>query len=78
MSDKQKKFEPAVGWMLSIHHQSEYVRVFAEALAIDAVELGKTLERVGLRLEPDPFDFSADAWKLIDIKKREAVKNVQE
>lgn len=78
MSDKQKKFEPAVGWMLSIHHQSEYVRIFAETIGQDAIEFGQALEKAGLRLEPDPFDFAADAWKLLEAKKREAAKNVQE
>jgi len=77
MSNKQKKFEPSMGWMLSIHQQSEYVRILAETIEHDPIEFGKALEKTGLHLTPDPFDFAADAWKLLEAKNREA-DHVQE
>jgi len=70
MSDKSKKFEPSMGWIVAINYQQVAVERVARELGIDAIELGKGLERSGYQLQPDPFDFSADTWKVLDVEKR--------
>jgi hypothetical protein len=70
MSDKQKKFEPSMGWIVAINHQQVAVARLAQELQADPIELGKALERAGYRLEPDPYDLSADTWKVLDVEKR--------
>ena len=70
MSDKQKKFEPSMGWLVAINYQQVAVDRVAKELKIDAVELGKALERSGYLLEPDPFGYSSDTWKVLEIENR--------
>ena len=66
MSDKQKKFEPSTGWLVAVNAQIIAVARVSDALDMDPVVLGKALEKSGYHLQPDPFDFSADAWKVIE------------
>jgi len=70
VSDKSKKFEPSMGWIVAINYQQVAVDRVSAELGIDAVELGKGLERAGYQLQPDPFDLSADTWKVLDVEKR--------
>jgi hypothetical protein len=70
MSDKQKKFEPSMGWIVAINHQQVSVARVAEELDMNPIELGQALERAGYKLEPDPYDLSADTWKVLDIEKK--------
>jgi len=79
MSDKQKKFEPSMGWLVAVNYQQVAMDRVSKELKIDAVELGQALERSGYLLEPDPFGYSSDTWKVLEIENRKlhAVKNVQ-
>jgi hypothetical protein len=80
VSDKQKKFEPSMGWLVAINYQQVAVDRVAKELKIDSVELGKALERSGYLLEPDPFGYSSDTWKVLEIENRKlaAVPDVNE
>jgi len=77
MSKKENKFEPSMGWIVAINAQQVAVDRLAKELAMDNVEVGKALDRAGYQLEPDPFNFLNDTWKVLDIEKRKA-HNVQE
>ena len=80
MSDKSKKFEPSMGWLVAINYQQVAVDRVAKELKIDAVELGKAFERSGYLLEPDPVGYSSDTWKVLEIENRKlaAVPDVNE
>ena len=41
MSDKQKKFEPSMGWLVAVNYQQVAMDRVARELKIDSVELGK-------------------------------------
>ena len=78
---KRKPFEPSMGYIVTVNvHELALTRVGRE-LKIDPVLLGQALERAGYKLEPDPFDISADTWKVIkmasqnETTKLEVVKN---
>ena len=70
MSDKQKKFEPSMGWLVSIQYQQVAVDRLAKELNLTNVEVGQALERSGYLLEPDPFGYSSDTWKVLEIENR--------
>lgn len=76
MSDKQKKFEPSMGWLVAINYQQVAVDRVAGELGIDAVELGQALDRAGYLLEPDPFGYSSDTYKVLEIEKRKKLEVV--
>jgi hypothetical protein len=80
MSDKQKKFEPSMGWLVAIQYQQVAVDRLAKELNLTNVEVGQALERSGYLLEPDPFGYSSDTWKVLDIENRKltAVPDVNE
>jgi hypothetical protein len=61
----QKKFEPSMGYMVTIDQQCHAVVRLAGLIEIDPVVLGQSLEKSGYRLEADPFDLSADTVKVI-------------
>lgn len=70
MSDKQKKFEPSMGWLVAINYQQVAMDRVSKELGIDSVQLGQALERAGYLLEPDPFGYSSDTWKVLQIEKK--------
>lgn len=78
---KQKRFEPSMGYIVAINVHEVAVRRLSRELDIEPVALGQALERSGYKLEPDPFDISADTWKVVqtaikqDTTKLEVVKN---
>ena len=76
MSDKTKKFEPAIGWMVAINHQQVSIVRLAEALAKDPVEVGKALDKAGYMLTPDPFGYAADSYKVLEIERRKAKEHL--
>ena len=80
MSDKQKKFEPSMGWLVAIQYQQVAVDRLAKELNLTNVEVGQALERAGYLLEPDPFGYSSDTWKVLEIENRKltAVPDVNE
>ena len=76
MSDKTKKFEPSTGWLVAVNHQQMNVYRLAEALKIEPVTVGKALDAAGYLLEPDPFGYVSDVWKIIEIEKRKAKEHL--
>ena len=78
MSDKQKKFEPSMGWLVAVNYQQVAVDRVSKEIGVDAVELGKALERAGYLLEPDPFGYSTDTWKVLEIERRKTKLEVVE
>lgn len=65
MSDKQKKFVPSAGYVVSVHQVALGVRAVAQELDVFPELLAEACERAGFQLVPDPFDLSADAGKII-------------
>jgi acyl-homoserine lactone acylase PvdQ len=65
MSDKTKKFNPPMGWIVSVNHQEVSIRRLADALKIAPYVVGKALEDSGYVLEPDQMDLAADTAKVI-------------
>ncbi len=65
MSDKTKKFNPPMGWIVSVNHQEVSIRRLAEALHISPYTVGKALEDSGYVLVPDQMDLAADTAKVI-------------
>lgn len=70
MSKKENKFEPSMGWIVAINYQQVAVDRVAKELKIDSVVLGQALERSGYLLDPDPFGYSSDTWKVLEIENR--------
>jgi hypothetical protein len=70
MSDKSKKFQPPMGWIVSVNHQEVSVRRLAETLAIAPYTVGKALEDSGYVLVPDQMDLAADTAKVILSQER--------
>ena len=69
MSDKTKKFEPSIGWIVSVNHQQVSIMRVAEALKIRGSELGQALDDAGYQLTPDTFNLVSDCWKLLRIEE---------
>jgi acyl-homoserine lactone acylase PvdQ len=65
MSDKTKKFNPPMGWIVSVNHQEVSIRRVAETLNVSPYTLGKALEDSGYVLIPDQMDLAADTAKVI-------------
>ncbi len=72
MSDKQKKFQPTLGFVVAVHQNAMGIRSVATALGdIFPERLGEALEMAGYQLVVDPFDLSADATKLIALQEKQ-------
>ena len=77
MSDKQKKFQPTMGFIVSVHQNVLGIRSVSKALGdIFPERLGEALEMAGYQLIPDPFDLSADATKLIKLQERQRTEGL--
>jgi len=76
VSDKQKKFEPSMGWIVAVNHQQVSITRVAQELRIDPITCGQALENAGYQLIPDPFDIVKDAWKVMDVEKRNKLRAV--
>jgi hypothetical protein len=72
MSDKTKKFNPPMGWIVSVNHQEVSIRRVAENLNVSPYTLGKALEDSGYVLVPDQMDLAADTAKVILQQERMA------
>ena len=70
MSDKQKKFEPSMGWLVAINYQQVALDRVSKELNLDPVLVGKALEKAGYMFEPDPFGYMTDTWKVMEIENR--------
>lgn len=77
MSDKQKKFQPNVGFVVAVHQNVIGIRSVAKALDIYPEKLGEALEMAGYQLVVDPFDLSADATKVIRLQERKATEGLR-
>ncbi len=72
MSDKQKKFQPTMGFVVAVHQNAMGIRSVATALGdIFPERLGEALEMAGYQLVVDPFDLSSDATKLIALQEKQ-------
>ena len=65
MSDKTKKFEPPMGWIVEVNHQEVSVYRVAEQLGVSEYNLAVGLEKAGYKLVPDQMDIMADTAKVI-------------
>jgi hypothetical protein len=75
MSDKTKKFNPPMGWIVSVNHQEVSIRRLADALHISPYTVGKALEDSGYVLIPDQMDLAADTAKVILQQEKMAPTN---
>jgi hypothetical protein len=73
---KNKKFEPSMGWLVAVNHQEVSIVRLAQELKIDPIACGQALENAGYQLIPDPFDIAKDAWKVLDVQKRNKLRAV--
>ena len=71
MSDKQKKFVPSSGYIVSVHQVALGVRAVAKELDLFPEVVAEACERAGFQLVADPFDLSADAAKLLKLQARQ-------
>ena len=70
MSDKQKRFEPSMGWLVAINQQQVALDRVAKELNMDSVVVGQALDKAGYSLEADPFGYMSDTWKVLEIEGR--------
>ena len=75
MSDKTKKFNPPMGWIVAVNHQEVSIRRVAENLNVSPYTLGKALENSGYVLIPDQMDLAADTSKVILQQEKMAPTN---
>lgn len=72
MSDKSKKFEPPMGWIVAINHQQVGLRHVARELGMNVVFVAQAMERAGYNVQPDYFDLSADTAKVLKLEEEKA------
>ena len=77
MSDKQNKFRPNQGFIVSVIQNAQAIRLLAEALESFPETVGEALEKIGFQLVADPFDLSADATKLIVAQEKQATQGLR-
>lgn len=77
MSDKQNKFRPNQGFIVSVIQHAQAIRLLAEALESFPETVGEALEKIGFQLVADPFDLSADATKLIVAQEKQATQGLR-
>lgn len=76
MSDKQKKFVPSAGYIVSVHQVALGVRAVAKELDIFPEALAEACDRAGFQLVADPFDLSSDAGKLIKLQSKQEAQGI--
>lgn len=77
MSDKQKKFIPPTGFVVSVHANILGIRSVANQLDIFPEALAEAMEKAGFQLTPDPMDLSADAAKVIKLQAKHETSGLQ-
>lgn len=75
MSDKTKKFNPPMGWIVAVNHQEVSIRRLAEQLSLSPYIVGKGLEDSGYVLIPDQMDLAADTAKIILAQEKQSGVN---
>jgi hypothetical protein len=76
MSDKQKKFVPSAGYIVSVHQNALGIRAVAQELDVFPEALAQAMERAGFQMHADPFDLSSDAGKLIQLQNRQEAQGL--
>lgn len=76
MSDKQKKFVPSAGYIVSVHQVALGIRAVAKELDVFPEALAEAFEKAGFQPVADPFDLSADAGKLIKLQERQQTQGL--
>lgn len=76
MSDKQKKFVPSAGYIVSVHQNALGIRAVAKELDVFPEALAEAMERAGFQMHADPFDLSSDAGKLIQLQNRQEAQGL--
>lgn len=76
MSDKQKKFVPSAGYIVSVHQVALGIRAVAKELDVFPEALAEAFEKAGFQPVADPFDLSADAGKLIKLQERQQAQGL--
>jgi|Laugrespbdmm15sd_2_1035082.scaffolds.fasta_scaffold286192_2 hypothetical protein len=76
MSDKQKKFVPSAGYIVSVHQNALGIRAIARELDVFPEVLAEAMERAGFQVAADPFDLSSDAAKLIKLQTRQEAQGL--
>lgn len=76
MSDKQKKFVPSAGYIVSVHQNALGIRAVAEKLDVFPEVLADAMEAAGFQLIADPFDLSADAAKIIKLQNKQQAQGI--
>jgi acyl-homoserine lactone acylase PvdQ len=77
MSDKTKKFNPPMGWIVSVNHQEVSIRRLSDELHLPPYTVGKALEDSGYVLVPDQMDLAADTAKIILAQEKQAPANLR-
>ncbi len=77
VSEKQNKFKPSAGFVVSVIQNAQAIRLLAEALESFPETVGEALEKTGFQLVPDPFDLSADATKLLVAQEKQATQGLR-
>ena len=77
MSDKQKKFVPSAGYIVSVHQVALGIRAVAKELDVFPEALAEAFEKAGFQPVADPFDLSADAGKLIKLQERQQTEGLR-
>jgi len=77
MSDKTKKFEPQIGWIVTINHQQVSVLRLAETLDMEPAKVARALDEAGYTLSPDTFNISNDVAKLLEYESKVTKPNLK-
>lgn len=77
MSNKENKFEPSNGLKVAVHFNIIAIRALAEELDMFPEILAEKLDKAGLLLEPDPFNMSSDAGKVIALQNKRENANIR-
>ena len=77
MSDKNKKFSPPAGFVVSVHANILGIRSVAQQLDIFPEVLAEAMERAGFQLIPDPMDLTTDAGKVIKLQAKQQTEGIR-
>jgi acyl-homoserine lactone acylase PvdQ len=75
MSDKTKKFNPPMGWIVSVNHQQVSVERLSDELHLTPYTVAKALEDSGYVLIPDQMDLAADTAKVLLLQQKQTPVN---
>jgi hypothetical protein len=76
MSNKDKKFQPDVGFVVAVHQNILGIRAVASALDVFPEALAEAMATMGFQFIPDPFNLSSDAGKVIALQNKKENSNI--